>query len=128
MAREKNLLPDGDSQHAAAPAPTPSAAPSIPVSFKVRGPDQDTIEKVAERETCVRLAGVISAAMQRKTRILETMEMFNDPDIEKVQGDALDVLKDHFAWLQANLQMTTRCLESALLYVQVMYNDVYAGM
>lgn len=128
MARKRNLLPEATSQ--SAPAPTSTPTPSIAsgaAPIRVEGPDRATIERVAERETITRLMGVISIAMQRKSKILETMEMFNDPDFEKVQGDALEVLKNHFAWLQANLQMATRCLDSALLYAQVMYGDAYAG-
>ena len=124
MVRKENLLP-GDSRQ---PAASSAASPSGPAPATANGADRATVEQVAERETLVRLVGVIAGAMQRKTRILETMETFDDPDILKVQGEALEVLKDHFAWLQANLHMTSRCLESALLYVQVMYGDAYAGM
>jgi hypothetical protein len=93
------------------------------------------VEKVAERETLVTLMSMIDAAVTRKTMILDTMEKFNALLVDRLpfgEGPPANhvisgYFEKHYAWLRANLELTNRSLDLALVYLQVMYGKAYSS-
>ena len=94
----------------------------------------ELIERVAERESLLQLIGTIEAGLKRKNMILDALEACHEQASSQISQGAGNCVKlsspyaEHYSWLQANLQLTTQSLESALVYLQVMYGDAYAGM
>ena len=95
------------------------------------------IEKVAERETLVRLMCVLDVGIKRKEMLLEAVENFHrildaqvresGKDVEAILSCSLNKdFKDHYAWLNANLQLNELTLEAAMVHLQLMYGQGYA--
>jgi len=91
------------------------------------------VEKVSEREIVTKLIEFIDLATKRKLVLLEALDALN----QQVSGDySTDQLgysnlnsefQQHYAWLMANYEVTTECLESLMVHLQVMYGRGYAG-
>lgn len=107
---------------------TPTVAPE-------QNGQSSLLEKVAERETLVTLMSTIDAAVTRKTMILDAMEKFSallvdrlpfgegPPSTHVISG----YFEKHYAWLRANLEITNRCLETALIHLKIMYGQAYTS-
>ena len=99
------------------------------------------IEKVAERETLVKLMGFIDAMVERKAALLSTIEKCHgcfEINLRRRTNQGLSssivncdtatvCFHRHYAWLLANLELNDQCLDSALTFLVSMYGGAYAG-
>lgn len=104
-----------------------------------RLPKAEIIEKVAERESLVKLLAKLDLAMKRKTMLLSTIEECHNifenrlkelnVDAEKLSNEPSNKsFYDHYRWLHENLKTTNQALQVAVLHLQVMYGEGYASI
>ena len=109
-------------------------SPALPENTYLRPfLNANLVEKVAEREIVTKLIEFIDKALKRKMILLEAIDALN----QRVTGSyALDPngynrlspdFQQHYAWLMANFETTTECLDSLMIHLQVMYGRGYAG-
>jgi len=93
-------------------------------------------EKVAERETLVKLICMINVALKRKDMIMDTIKLCHEKfkRAKFVHGAhallsdrSCEVFKDYYDLLQINLRLNEEALETALVYLQIMYGKAYIG-
>lgn len=100
------------------------------VVAQVAKADKSTIEIVAEREIIIKMIEIIDVAIKRKALLLESIEAMNVVGAKQAKkGEKIvdPAFLEHYGWLLANLTATTKCLESALVHLQVMYGGKVGG-
>eukprot|EP00978_Attheya_sp_CCMP212_P046997 scaffold421184_cov56-Attheya_sp.AAC.2 len=92
------------------------------------------VEKVAERETLVKLMGILEATSERKHMLLDAIEKMHETYgnvnlsvFDSKNRKEYESFRRHYAWLCANLEFTNQALDASLAHLQVMYGDAYAG-
>lgn len=99
------------------------------------------IDTATERECLIRLIGMIDAMTDRKAQIINALDSCYDTIQTKKENQGVnkdiinsihevevsDYLKEHHAWLHANLETTNESLYAALVHLQVMYGKAYAN-
>jgi len=93
-------------------------------------------KKVVERETLVKLIITTNVALKRKDMIMEAIEACHEKLRRAKSGHGVQlilsdrrcqVFKDYYGLLQINLRLNEEALETALVYLQIMYGKAYAG-
>jgi len=90
-------------------------------------------EKVVERETLVKLICMINMALKRKDIIMKAIKVCHEKlrrvklgyGAQAILSDRrCKVFKDYYGLLQINLRLNEEALETALVYLQIMYEMV----
>ena len=121
-------------------SPSPEMPPEPAGWINTFGPnrmmvsDMAKVDAVAERECIVKLIEIIDTSMQRKTLLLESIAKLNS--VAAANKEELSAMSpeqrrsssflQHYTWLIANLEVTTRSLESAMVHLQIMYGKGYS--
>jgi hypothetical protein len=102
-------------------------------------PDRRTIAgQCSERDILVALVATIERAIRRKMLILDAIETSSalldgrcssrGHSGDNERGRQFQVIKEHGAWLLANLRLANQTLDVALNHMQVMYGRTYSHL
>ena len=93
-----------------------------------RRKEDDLIDQVVEREIVIKLIETIEISIQQKSQLLDAIKMMNticnkETKSKNKENQISKEFKDHYAWLLANLKITSKSLKTAMAYLQIMYTD-----
>jgi len=92
-----------------------------PTNYQSQETPKTIRDKVAEREILSMLVRVGETATKRKELILQKMEEI----CARRVAEPTTSLREHHAWLRANLDETNETLEMVTLYIRVLYGKLY---
>ena len=94
--------------------------------------------KALEREILVKLMGTLDAITCRKSSILNVLEnlqsiLFEFMNASNMSADQVlnnpsnEPFRRYYSWVMANFKLNEECLESATVFLRVMYMNIYSG-
>ncbi len=94
--------------------------------------------KALEREILVKLMSTLDVLICRKSSLLNVLEklqsiLFEFMNASNMSADQIlnnasnESFKKYYSWAMANFKLNEECLESAVVFLRVMYVNLYSG-
>eukprot|EP00547_Thalassionema_nitzschioides_P001014 CAMPEP_0194207414 /NCGR_PEP_ID=MMETSP0156-20130528/6166_1 /TAXON_ID=33649 /ORGANISM="Thalassionema nitzschioides, Strain L26-B" /LENGTH=1028 /DNA_ID=CAMNT_0038934175 /DNA_START=177 /DNA_END=3263 /DNA_ORIENTATION=+ len=90
----------------------------------------NSLKEVTEQQLAIKLIEIIDLCLERKSQLLEAIDNLHyfvaaEKDSTNRRKKLPTQLDDHYAWLLANLDLTSQSLQAAMAYSQIMYTNPY---